>query len=46
MWRSQHGLRFQNYRARFTILDMATVTRAWITNILAGNPLSAHCPGP
>ena len=46
VWRSQHGLRFQNYRAQFTILDIATATRAWINDILAGNPLSAHCPGP
>jgi hypothetical protein len=23
-----------------------TATRAWITDILAGNPLSDHCPGP
>ena len=46
LWRSQHGLRFQNYRAQFTILDIATVTRAWINDILAGEPLSANCPSP
>jgi hypothetical protein len=46
VWRSQHGLRFQNYRAQFTILDVATATRAWIKDILAGDPLSANCPGP
>jgi Restriction endonuclease AspBHI N-terminal/Restriction endonuclease len=46
VWRSQHGLRFQNYRAQFTILDIATATRAWICDILAGDPLSANCPGP
>jgi Restriction endonuclease AspBHI N-terminal/Restriction endonuclease len=46
VWRSQHGLRFQNYRAQFTILDIATATRAWINDILAGEPLSANCPSP
>jgi Restriction endonuclease AspBHI N-terminal/Restriction endonuclease len=46
VWRSQHGLRFQNYRAQFTILDVATATRAWIKDILSGDPLSANCPGP
>jgi hypothetical protein len=46
VWRSQHGRRFQNYRAQFTILDIATATRAWINDILAGDSLSANCPGP
>jgi hypothetical protein len=46
VWRSQHGLRFQNYRAQFTILNIATATRAWINDILAGDPLSANCPDP
>lgn len=45
IWRSQHGRRFQNYRAQFTILDIATATRAWINDILADHPLSANCPG-
>jgi hypothetical protein len=39
-------LRFQNYRAKFTILDIATAPRAWLTDVLAGDPLSAHCPTP
>jgi hypothetical protein len=46
VWRSQHGQRFQNYRARFTILDIATATRAWINDVLAGDPLSSNCPIP
>src|SRR5262249_24746702 len=37
---------FQNYRAKFTVLDIAEVSRAWINDICAGNPLSASCPGP
>lgn len=44
IWRSTRGLRFQNYRARFTVLDVATVTRRWLDEILAGDPLGASCP--
>jgi hypothetical protein len=46
VWRSQAGQRFQNYRAQFTILDVATASRAWINDLLAGNPLSDNCPTP
>ncbi len=46
VWRSQHGRRFQNYRTQFTILDIATATRAWINDILVGDPLTANCPDP
>ena len=46
VWRSQRGLRFQNYRAQFTILDIAAATRAWINDILAGDALSVNCPRP
>ena len=46
VWRSQAGKRFQNYRAKFTVLDIAVASRAWINDISAGNPLSASCPGP
>jgi len=34
VWRSSDGLRFQNYRARFTILDVAEVPRAWIEDLI------------
>lgn len=45
IWRSSSGSRFQNYRARFTVLDVATVSRAWLNDILAGNTNnSPHCP--
>ncbi|MFG1643754.1 restriction endonuclease [Amycolatopsis sp. NPDC049252] len=36
VWRSSNGSRFQNYRARFTVLDVAEVTREWLDDILAG----------
>ena len=44
VWRTTAGSRFQNYRAHFTVLDLATVTRAWIGQILAGDPIGSHCP--
>ena len=36
VWRTTAGQRFQNYRARFTVLDADCVPRAWINQILAG----------
>ena len=38
------GERFQNYRARFTVLDAPAVSRAWIDQLTAGDPLGSHCP--
>jgi hypothetical protein len=38
IWRIAGGLRFQNYRARFTVLNAATVDRCWIDSIIAGRP--------
>lgn len=46
VWRSRHGMRFHNYRAKFTVLDIGTIPRAWIKDILAGDLLSANCPEP
>ena len=47
VWRTTtDGVRFQNYRAVFTILDVSVVRRAWITDIQAGRGLdSPHSPG-
>ncbi|MGF7054769.1 hypothetical protein GGC47_003973 [Bosea sp. OAE752] len=36
IWRTAKGERFQNYRARFTVLDAAGVSRAWIDSIIGG----------
>jgi hypothetical protein len=44
IWRTKSGQRFQNYRARFSVLDVATVSRAWIDEVLAGDSLGTHCP--
>jgi AspBHI-like restriction endonuclease/restriction endonuclease len=36
IWRTSAGSRFQNYRAKFTVLDAAVISRAWISTIIAG----------
>lgn len=44
IWRTTGGLRFQNYRARFTVLNIAVVPREWIDEVREGNPLGSKCP--
>ncbi|GGP40834.1 restriction endonuclease [Streptomyces variabilis] len=45
IWRASGARRFQNYRARFTVLDEASVPRTWIRHLLAGgDPLGGDCP--
>lgn len=44
VWRTTRSLRFQNYRSHFTVLRPPRVSRAWINQILAGDPLGAACP--
>jgi hypothetical protein len=44
IWRTSSEERFQNYRSTFTILDVATVPRAWINELKAGEPLGPSCP--
>lgn len=46
IWRTARDRRFQNYRATFTILDVASVPRSWLTEVLAGDPLGRSCPAP
>lgn len=36
IWRTAGGNRFQNYRARFTVLDAPIISRVWIDSIIAG----------
>ncbi len=36
IWRSIKGERFQNYRARFTVLDADRISRQWIDSIVDG----------
>lgn len=44
LWRTAGGLRFQNYRARFTILDVPVVKRAWIDSIINKRPEPGLAP--
>ncbi len=44
VWKMAQSQRFQNYRASFTVLDVPCVRRAWLNDIIAGNPLSSNCP--
>ncbi|MFD6445073.1 restriction endonuclease [Promicromonospora sp. NPDC060204] len=44
VWRTTRDLRFQNYRAHFTMLNTPTITRSWIDQILARDPLGDACP--
>jgi hypothetical protein len=46
VWRTTGGHRFQNYRARFTVLNVPSVSRAWISELAAGQATGAHCPEP
>ena len=44
LWRISRGSRFQNYRARFSVLDAPSLSRTWITDIIARNPHSSNAP--
>jgi hypothetical protein len=44
VWKTTDGQRFQNYKSLFTVMDIATLSRDWVNDILAGNPNSKHAP--
>jgi hypothetical protein len=44
VWKSVDGHRFQNYRAVFTILDVAQVDRSWLNGLAKGEKLGPACP--
>lgn len=44
VWKSRAGIRFQNYRALFSILNVNSVPRAWIEDVLSGNVLTENAP--
>lgn len=37
VWRSTNGKRFQNYRAKFSIIDASEIDLGWISSILSGS---------
>ena len=45
VWRiSKEGKRFENYRARFSVLKTSVLKREWITDVINGNPHSPNAP--
>ena len=44
VWKTKAEQRFQNYRAIFTILDVAKIPRAWISDLQAGLNSVRHAP--
>ena len=45
IWKIVEGKRFQNYRARFTVLDAPVISRAWIQDVIERTPHSTNAPG-
>lgn len=45
IWKSFSGKRFQNYRAKFTVLDVPRMRRDWIRDVQTGNAFTSnHVP--
>jgi hypothetical protein len=44
IWRATGGRRFQNYRARFSILNVPVVSRDWRNDIIDGNQVHDRAP--
>jgi NAD(P)-dependent dehydrogenase (short-subunit alcohol dehydrogenase family) len=44
IWRTEAGQRFQNYRAVFTILDVAGIARTWLNELRLGDRLGENAP--
>lgn len=44
VWRTTQRKRFQNYRAHFTVLNEAIITRDWINDILRCDPYTSNMP--
>ena len=42
IWKSAAGRRFQNYRARLTVLNAPVVSRAWISDVLEARPHTSN----
>lgn len=46
MWKSTNGQRFQNYKSVFTVLNVSTISRKWISELTTGAPEPQHAPIP
>ena len=46
IWNSTNKMRFQNYKAIFSVLNIDKISRKWINDIIVGDLLSENCPSP
>jgi hypothetical protein len=44
LWKTSEGMRFQNYLAYFTILDIAIIKRSWLKDLNNGIAISSNKP--
>lgn len=44
IWKIKDDKRFQNYQAKFTILKVDKVSRAWLEDVRQGRPYTKNCP--
>jgi hypothetical protein len=44
IWNSKGKMRYQNYKAIFTVLNISKIPRSWINDIINGNLFSPNCP--
>lgn len=44
VWKSSEGMRFQNYRAAFTVLNVPRIKRSWLNSLCDGTPDEALEP--
>lgn len=44
VWKSSNGLRFQNYAAFFTILNIPRISREWLNDLNYGNRITSNTP--
>lgn len=44
VWKTSRGQRFQNYRAVFTVLNVPSVSRAWLQDLADGKPMTGNAP--
>ena len=44
IWKTSNGLRFQNYLASFTILNVSKITRNWINELNSGDSNFKYAP--
>jgi hypothetical protein len=46
IWRQTDGMRFQNYKAKFELLDCKEIPRAWVEALASNNFLEAEAAAP